>query len=116
MKFGFGGLLRSCCLIGSRGDIAMGKYGKLPCALIDNKMFPSVEVDCGSFVVFCPCCGSQIPCLDIRFIDARDRLSDEVRKRTGVHMPVYQEKCPVCGLDIVYDAGDEGWVMRRSWL
>ena len=29
----------------------MGKYGKLPCALIDNKMFPSVEVDCGSFVV-----------------------------------------------------------------
>ena len=69
-----------------RGDIAMGKYGKLPCA----------------------CCGSQIPCLDIRFIDARDRLSDEVRKRTGVHMPVYPEKCPVCGLDIVYDAGDEG--------
>ena len=73
----------------------MGKYGKLPCALIDNKMFPSVEVDCGSFVVACPCCGSQIPCLDIRFIDACDRLSDEVRKRTGVHMPVYQEKCPV---------------------
>lgn len=31
-------------------------------------------------------------------------------------MPVYQEKCPVCGLDIVYDAGDEGKVMRRSWL
>ena len=28
-----------------RGDIAMGKYGKLPCALIDNNMFPSVEVD-----------------------------------------------------------------------
>lgn len=71
-----------------RGDIAMGKYGKLPCALIDNNMFPSVEVDCGSFVVTCPCCGSQIPCLDIRFIDARDRLSDEVRKQTGVHMPV----------------------------
>lgn len=91
-----------------RGDIAMGKYGKLPCALIDNNMFSSVEVDCGSFVVTCPCCGSQIPCLDIRFIDARDRLSDEVRKRTGVHMPVYPEKCPVCGLDIVYDAGDEG--------
>lgn len=64
-----------------RGDIAMGKYGKLPCALIDNNMFPSVEVDCGSFVVTCPCCGSQIPCLDIRFIDARDRLSDEVRNR-----------------------------------
>ena len=62
-----------------RGDIAMGKYGKLPCALIDNNMFPSVEVDCGSFVVTCPCCGSQIPCLDIRFIDARDRFSDEVR-------------------------------------
>lgn len=91
-----------------RGDIAMGKYGKLPCALIDNNMFPSVEVDCGSFVVACLCCGSQIPCLDIRFIDARDKLSDEVRKRTGVHMPVYPEKCPVCGLDIVYDAGDEG--------
>lgn len=67
----------------------MGKYGKLPCALIDNKMFPSVEVDCGSFVVACPCCGSQIPCLDIRFIDACDRLSDEGRKRTGVHMPVW---------------------------
>ena len=75
-----------------RGDIAMGKYGKLPCALIDNNMFPSVEVDRGSFVVTCPCCGSQIPCLDIRFIDARDRLSDEVRKRTGVHKPVYPEK------------------------
>lgn len=86
----------------------MGKYGKLPCVLIDNNMFPSVEVDCGSFVVTCPCCGSQIQCLDIRFIDARDRLSDEVRKQTGVHMPVYPEKCPVCGLDIVYDAGDEG--------
>lgn len=28
-----------------RGDIAMGKYGKLPCALIDNNMFPGVEVD-----------------------------------------------------------------------
>ena len=40
--------------------------------------------------------------------DARDRFSDEVRKQTGVHMPVYPEKCPVCGLDIVYDAGDEG--------
>ena len=62
----------------------------------------------GSYYVTCPCCGSQIPCLDIRFIDARDRLSDEVRKQTGVHMPVYPEKCPVCGLDIVYDAGDEG--------
>ena len=73
-----------------------------------HNMFPSVEVDCGPFVVACPCCGSQIPCLDIRFIDARDKLSDEVRKRTGVHMPVYPEKCPVCGLDIVYDAGDEG--------
>mgnify|MGYP000674143297 CR=1 FL=1 len=36
-----------------RGDIAMGKYGKLPCALIDNNMFPSVEVDCASFVVTC---------------------------------------------------------------
>lgn len=34
-----------------RGDVVMGKYGKLPRALIDNKMFPSVEVDCGSFVV-----------------------------------------------------------------
>ena len=76
--------------------------------IFDNNMFPSVEVDCGSFVVACPCCGSQIPCLDIRFIDARDKLSDEVKKRTGVHMPVYPEKCPVCGLDIVYDAGDEG--------
>ena len=91
-----------------RGDVAMGKYGKLPRALIDNNMFPGVEVDCGSFAVACPCCGSQIPCLDIRFIDARDRFSDEVRKRTGVHMPVYPEKRPVCGLDIVYDAGDEG--------
>ena len=34
-----------------RGDVVMGKYGKLPRALIDNNMFPSVEVDCGSFVV-----------------------------------------------------------------
>lgn len=91
-----------------RGDVVMGKYGKLPRALIDNNMFPGVEVDCGSFAVVCPCCGSQIPCLDIRFIDARDRFSDEVRKRTGVHMPVYPEKCHVCGLDIVYDAGDKG--------
>ena len=62
-----------------RGDVVMGKYGKLPRALIDNNMFPGVEVDCGSFAVACPCCGSQIPCLDIRFIDARDRLSDEVK-------------------------------------
>ena len=91
-----------------RGDVVMGKYGKLPRALIDNNMFPGVKVDCGSFAVACPCCGSQIPCLDIRFIDARDRFSDEVRKRTGVHMPVYPEKCPVCGLDIACDAGDEG--------
>ena len=91
-----------------RGDIAMGKYGKLPRALIDNNMFPGVEVDCGSFAVACPCCGLQISCLDIRFIDACDRLSDEVRKRTGVHMPVYPEKCPVCGLDIVYNVCDEG--------
>ena len=91
-----------------RGDVVMGKYGVLPRALIDNNMFPGVEVDCGSFAVACPCCGSQIPCLDIRFIDARDRFSDEVRKRMGVHMPVYPEKCPVCGLDIVYDAGGEG--------
>ena len=44
-----------------RGDIAMGKYGKLPCALIDNNMFPGVEVDCGSFVVACPCCGRWSP-------------------------------------------------------
>ena len=91
-----------------RGDVVMGKYGKLPRALIDNSMFPSVEVDCGSFTVACPCCGSQIPCLDVRFIDAHDKLSDEARKRTGVHMPVYPEKCPVCNLDIVYDDGGEG--------
>lgn len=91
-----------------RGDVVMGKYGKLPHAVFDNNMVPGVEADCGSFAVACPCCGSEIPCLDIRFIDTRDRFSDEVRKQTGVHMPVYPEKCPVCGLDIVYDAGDEG--------
>ena len=33
-----------------RGDIVMGKYGKLPRALIDNNMFPGVEVDCGSLL------------------------------------------------------------------
>lgn len=91
-----------------RSDVALGKYGKLPRALIDKSMFPNVEVDYGSFAVACPCCGLQIPCLDIRFIDACDRLGKDARKRTGVHMPVYPEKCPVCNLDIVYDDGGEG--------
>lgn len=69
-----------------RSDVALGKYGKLPRALIDKSMFPNVEVDYGSFAVARPCCGLQIPCLDIRFIDARDRLSKDARKRTGVHI------------------------------
>ena len=62
-----------------RSDVALGKYGKLPRALIDKSMFPNVEVDYGSFAVACPCCGLQIP-----------------------------EKCPVCNLDFVYDDGGEG--------
>ena len=87
----------------------MGEVRKTAACPYRQQYVSGREVDCG-VVLLAPALAAarKIPCLDIRFIDARDRLSDEVRKQTGVHMPVYPEKCPVCGLDIVYDAGDEG--------
>lgn len=89
--------------MGWRSDIARGVYGNLPRALMDRSLFPLVEVSCSQIRLPCPNCGSDLPCLDISFIDARDKHAADLRARTGLRLPIYPQQCPICGCAITYD-------------
>ena len=92
--------------MGWRIDIARGVYGNLPRALMDRGLFPTVEVSCNEIVLPCPCCGAGLSCLDISFIDTRDKHATDARARTGLRLPIYPQQCPTCGCTIAYDGTD----------
>lgn len=89
--------------MGWRSDIARGLYGNLPRALMDRGLFPTVEASCNEIVLPCLCCGAGLPCLDISFIDIRDKHAADTRARTGLRLPIYPQQCPTCGCTITYD-------------
>ena len=92
--------------MGWRSGIARGVCGNLPRALTDRNQFPTVEVSCSQIHLPCPSCGADLPCLDISFIDARDKHATDPRVRTGLRLPVYPQQCPTCGCTITYDEAD----------
>lgn len=65
---------------------------------MDRNQFPTVEVNCNQIYLPCPNCGSDLPCLDISFIDTRDK-----RARTGLRLPIHPQQCPTYGCTITYD-------------
>lgn len=89
--------------MGWRSDVARGVYGNLPRALMDRSLFPLVEVNCSQIRLPCPSCGADLPCLDISFIDTRDKHTTDLRARTGLRLPVYPQQCPTCECSIAYD-------------
>lgn len=89
--------------MGWRSDITRGEYGNLPRTLMDRNQFPTVEVNCSQIYLSCPNCGSDLPCLDISFIDTRDKHATDARARTGLRLPIYPQQCPTCGCTITYD-------------
>lgn len=89
--------------MGWRSDIARGVYGNLPRALMDWNLFPTVEVSCSHICLPCPNCGAGLPCLDISFIDTRDKHATDPRVRTGLRLPIYPQQCLTCGCAIAYD-------------
>lgn len=70
---------------------------------MDRGLFPLVEATCSQICLPCPCCGADLTCLDISFIDIRDKHATELRARTGLRLPVYPQQCPTCGCAITYD-------------
>ena len=92
--------------MGWRSDIARGTYGNLPRALMDRGLFPAVEVSFDEIALPCPNCGAGLPCLDISFIDIRDKHVTDARARTGLRLPIYPQQCPTCGCTITYDETD----------
>lgn len=70
---------------------------------MDRNLFPTVEANCSQICLLCPRCGADLPCLDISFIDARDKHAADLRARTGLRLPVYPQQCPTCGCAITYD-------------
>lgn len=40
---------------------------------MDRSLFPLVEVTCSQICLLCSSCGADLPCLDISFIDVRDK-------------------------------------------
>lgn len=92
--------------MGWRSDIVRGAYGNLPRALMDRNSFPLVEVSCSQICLPCPHCGADFPCLDISFIDTRDKHAADPRARTGLRLPVYSQQCSTCGCAITYDDAD----------
>lgn len=70
---------------------------------MNRNLFPTVEVSCSQICLPCPSCGADLPCLDISFIDIRDKHATELRARTGLRLPVYPQQCPTCGCAITYD-------------
>lgn len=89
--------------MGWRGDIACGAYGNLPRVLMDGGLFPTVEASCSEITLPCPNCGAGLSCLDISFIDTRDKHATEARTRTGLRLPIYPQQCPTCGCTIIYE-------------
>lgn len=89
--------------MGWRSDIARGVYGNLPRVLMDRGLFPTVEASCSKMILPCPNCDSDLSCLDISFIDTRDKHAADARARTGLRLPVYPQQCPTCGCAITYD-------------
>ena len=92
--------------MGWRSDIARGTYGNLPRTLMDRSIFPFVEVTCSQISLPCPCCGADLSCLDISFIDTRDKHAADSHARTGLRLPVYPQQCPTCECAIAYDEAD----------
>ena len=70
---------------------------------MDRGLFPLVEATCSQICLPYPCCGADLTCLDISFIDIRDKHATELRARTGLRFPVYPQQCPTCGCAITYD-------------
>lgn len=93
--------------MGWRSDIAQGVYGNLPRTLMDRGLFPTVEVRCSEITLACPNCGVDLPCLDISFIDARDKHATDARARTGLRLPIYPQQCPTCECTIAYDGPEQ---------
>ena len=89
--------------MGWRSDIARGIYGNLPRVLMNRNQFPTVEVNCDQINLSCPNCGAGLPCLDISFIDTRDKRATDARAQTGLRLPIYPQQCPTCGCTITYD-------------
>lgn len=89
--------------MGWRSDIARGIYGNLPRTLMDRGLFPYVETSRTEMVLPCPSCGADLLCLDISFIDTRDKQAAGPRARTGLRLPVYPQQCSTCGCAITYD-------------
>lgn len=73
---------------------------------MNRNLFPTVEVGCSHICLPCPNCGADLPCLDISFIDTRDKHVADPRARTGLRLPVYPQQCPTCGCVIAYDDAD----------
>lgn len=93
--------------MGWRSDIARGVYGNLPRALMNRNQFPTVEVNCSQIYLPCPDCGAGLLCLDISFIDTRDKHATDVRAQTGLRLPIYPQQCPTCGCTITYDGAEQ---------
>lgn len=70
---------------------------------MDRGLFPAVEVSFDEIALPCPNCGAGLPCLDISFIDIRDKHAADARARTGLRLPIYPQQCPTCGCNITYD-------------
>ena len=92
--------------MGWRREIACGTYGNLPRVLLDRSLFPRAEATYNQICLPCPSCGAGLPCLDISFIDVRDKHAADSRARTGLRLPVYPQQCPTCGCAITYDETD----------
>ena len=93
--------------MGWRSDITRGIYGNLPRVLMNRDLFPTVEVSCSEIVLACPNYGAGLPCLDITFIDTRDKHATDARARTGLRLPIYPQQCPTCGCTITYDGAEQ---------
>ena len=70
---------------------------------MDRSLFPLIETTCSQICLPCPSCGADLPCLDISFIDIRDKHATDSRVRTGLRLPIYPQQCSTCGCAITYD-------------
>ena len=93
--------------MGWRSDIARGVYGNLPRALMNRNQFPTVEANCDQICLPCPNYGAALPCLDISFIDTRDKHAIDARAQTGLRLPAYPQQCSTCGCAIIYDDAEQ---------
>lgn len=73
---------------------------------MDQNLFPTVEVSCSQICLPCPRCGTDLSCLDINFIDTRDKHATDPRARIGLRLLTYPQQCPTCGCAITYDEAE----------